>query len=361
MTREGTFILADICGYTPFLTGVAIEHAKEITSDLFNALLKVNRGRWKVANIEGDCIFFYGDSREAPDELLAHAQTLYRQFCNRVLDIAARSSCPCGACSRTNQLGLKFVVHVGEFDVQQIGRRRELIGADIVIAHRLLKNSVPIEEYVLLTQNYADAMTPPKLPAERGRDEYEDIGPVEYTYLDLESVRSAVEAENVFFLTPDQARIRLTIDIDAPPDLVWDAVIDPEKLVIWTGLKESVDLPGRHGRIGEIHRCTAPNGRVLIRVTTAMDEAARRITEKYYSGSRHMKDAYATTEVCERSDGGSHFGFYMTFKEAIPVFSHVVCRIGQPLFERSFRKELQELKAYCESGAKSRPGPADVR
>lgn len=31
MASEGTFVLADIGGYTTFLTEVGIEHAKEIT------------------------------------------------------------------------------------------------------------------------------------------------------------------------------------------------------------------------------------------------------------------------------------------------------------------------------------------
>src|SRR6266702_260977 len=64
MATEGTFVLADIGGYTRFLTGVGIEHGKEITEDLLNHLLKCNRGRWKLANVEGDCIFFYREGRE---------------------------------------------------------------------------------------------------------------------------------------------------------------------------------------------------------------------------------------------------------------------------------------------------------
>ena len=66
MAAEGTFILADIGGYTEFLTGVGIEHGKEITSHLLNSLLKCNRGRWKLANIEGDCLFLYREGREPP-------------------------------------------------------------------------------------------------------------------------------------------------------------------------------------------------------------------------------------------------------------------------------------------------------
>jgi hypothetical protein len=54
MATEGTFVLADIGGYTTFLTGVGIEHATEITPHLFNGMLRVNKDRWKVGNLVGD-------------------------------------------------------------------------------------------------------------------------------------------------------------------------------------------------------------------------------------------------------------------------------------------------------------------
>src|SRR5947209_18241442 len=106
MATEGTFVLADIGGYTGFLTGVGIEHGKEITSHLLNSLLKCNRGRWKLANVEGDCLFLYREGREPPDELLAHVRALSEDFCQRITDVAARSTCQCGACSRHNDLTL---------------------------------------------------------------------------------------------------------------------------------------------------------------------------------------------------------------------------------------------------------------
>src|SRR5213083_1801784 len=171
MASEGTFVLADIGGYTGFLTGVGIEHGKEITSHLLNSLLKCNRGRWKLANVEGDCLFLYREGREPPEELLEHVRALYEDFCDRTLDIAVRAACPYGACSRTNELSLKFIVHAGEFDTQKIGRRVELIGRDIVLAHRLLKNSAGLNEYALLTESYTLGVPPDSLPAEKGGDE----------------------------------------------------------------------------------------------------------------------------------------------------------------------------------------------
>lgn len=348
MASEGTFVLADIGGYTQFLTGVGMEHAKEITSDLFNAMLKANGKRWKVAKIEGDCIFFYREGREPTDALLAHIRTLYEEFCTHVIDIAARASCPCGACTRTNQLTLKFVVHAGEFDVQKIGNREELIGPDLVVAHRLLKNSIPIDEYVLLTSECSGGPAAQALPASEGQDEYGDVGLVSYTYLDLETVRDEIEKKMRFFVAADQARMRVVIDIDASADAVWDAMWNREKHLEWSGEKEHWEAPGRRGRIGQVHRCVPASGPMTVWVITAEDDDSRRQTAKFFL-TPLARNMYSTSEVSERPDGGSRLANYIAFDEAIPIVSHLVRPVLQLLGEHALRKGLLRLKAYCEA------------
>lgn len=59
---RGTFVLADIGGYTSFLSDVGIEHAKEITSHLFNGRYDVDPERWRVGNVQGDCLSSAGRS-----------------------------------------------------------------------------------------------------------------------------------------------------------------------------------------------------------------------------------------------------------------------------------------------------------
>lgn len=343
MSAQGTFILADISGYTRFVASVAIEHSNEIIAHLLNAMLKANSGRWKVANIEGDCVFFYREGREDPPEVVREARKLYETFCDEIIDISARAACPCGACTTVNQLGLKFIVHAGEFEVQEIGDRQEIIGADVVAAHCLLKNTVAVPEYVLLTRAYADDVTEIELPAAEGSDEYDVIGPIDYTYLDLEPVRQDIEARNRFFLSPDQAPAAVTIDIDAPPELVWEAMVSRDKQLEYFGVKEIQVIPSPHGEVGQIHRCTLENDSFAVWVVTAIDEAARRMTVKQFFGGR--KDVYQTQEVSEGPGGGSRVGFYVTFEEPNPEFPQIV----EGLLERG----LQRLKAYCEAEAHS--------
>lgn len=349
MEREGTFILADIGGYTGFLTGVGIEHGKEITAHLLNALLKCNRGRWKLANVEGDCLFLYREGREPPDELADHIRALYEDFCDRTIDIAARASCPCGACTRTNQLSLKFIVHAGQFDTHKVGNREELIGPDVVLAHRLLKNSVPLTEYALLTESYTLGATPGGLPAVKGTDKAEGVGRVPYVSLDLAPVRAELETRRQVFVDEDSALLAVTAEIDAPPDVVFDALMDTEKRGQWQRTIKSIEaMDAKRGEIGEVHRCIHDDGSKMIHVTVAIDHENRRRTEKIWL-SRLLKDVYVTTEARPLPSGHTLGGFFATYKPAIAVVSHITVPIIMMVMKRLVRKDMAGLKEFCEA------------
>ncbi len=91
MATEGTFVLADIGGYTKFLTGVGIEHAKEITEHLLNRLIKSTERTWKVANVMGDCVFFYSEPPAPPADTYRLLRGLHEEFQDAQLDIASGS------------------------------------------------------------------------------------------------------------------------------------------------------------------------------------------------------------------------------------------------------------------------------
>ncbi len=345
MATEGTFILTDIGGYTSFLSGVGIEHGKEITEDLLNTILRCNRGRWKLANVEGDCIFFYREGREPPHELVDHIRDIYKTFSPRTIDIAERAACPCGACTRTGELSLKFIVHAGEFDTQKIGNRTELVGTDVVLAHRLLKNSVPLDEYVIVTNAYATDSEAFGLPSVSSTDSLEGVGDVSYKHLDLQPVRDELRAANRVFVTKEEARIAIEVDINASPERIWRALVDPDEFIIWAQLQESEELPAPGGTCS-MHRCVASGGRILVRLVVAEDEEQRRITEKLFF-SRFLKDVYATTEV-RPTNGGAHVNCYGTSRPAIPVISALVGLVLTRIVARGMRRSFQRLKDYCE-------------
>lgn len=96
-------------------------------------------------------------------------------------------SSPCAhvrACQNVDQLKLKIVVHSGEAVFHTVGAFDDVSGVDVILAHRLLKNSIPSNEYVLMTESaYRDIELERSLEVDQGEEHYEGFGAVRtFTY-----------------------------------------------------------------------------------------------------------------------------------------------------------------------------------
>jgi hypothetical protein len=356
---EAKFILADIGGYTSFLTDVGLAHGREITENLLNRLVKRIKA-WKVANIMGDCVFFYTTRQEPPRETFANIRALYEEFRKGVLDIASYSTCTCGACNRTENLTLKFIASAGEYDYQNIGGRKELIGPDIVRASRLLKNSVPIKEYVLLAPELADVGQSCGLDSTPLHDEYSDVGRIEYTYVDLLPIRRAYEESREFFITRESANLAVEAEIDAPADVVWKAMRDLDKRAVWqVTIEKMAHLQGPENNIGEIHSCVHGSEKI-VHATIAMDHENRRKTERVWVSPALVKNSYVTMQAEPLPNGRTQAALYSTFDPGVPVIGPLV----KPLFVRMMKsltnKDMAGLKEFCETGAVAGREPAII-
>lgn len=81
-------------------------------------------------------------------------------------------------------LDLKILAHCGSYLVQHLGDREELLGVDVIVPHRMLKNNVieetGIKSYALFSEAASDALTLSELCHElhEYRDSYEHLGEV---------------------------------------------------------------------------------------------------------------------------------------------------------------------------------------
>jgi Protein of unknown function (DUF2652) len=185
-----TFMLiADIGGYTRFmrLHRLSLAHSQEITGRLLEAVIDA-APELELVDVEGDaaflCAFESEDTtvRGAP----ASSVSMYRAFHEKQQEIATRTMCPCEACSQVGMLKLKFVAHAGEVAEQKIRDRSKLVGVDVVAVHRMLKNSVPIPEYLLVTEAVFEQLE----PAVRERatsitEDLEGIGEIPLYFVDI--------------------------------------------------------------------------------------------------------------------------------------------------------------------------------
>jgi hypothetical protein len=104
----------------------------------------------------------------------------------------ATNLCPCKACNEANNLKLKFVAHIGDVATQTIRDRRKLVGIDVILVHRLLKNPVDVPEYVLVSEDlYRTAATPLPGPVHEISQDLEGIGTVRSHVVDVAHLPSA--------------------------------------------------------------------------------------------------------------------------------------------------------------------------
>jgi hypothetical protein len=181
-------ILVDISGYTRFMTSnsKSLAHSQVIISELVRTIIEVVELPLKVAKLEGDAVFLYGRKSdpsipwdEARRKISERLPVFFDLFLRRVAELRQSTTCTCGACANIEQLRLKFIVHSGEALFYEVAGFQELAGPDVILAHRLLKNSVTIKQYILLTDAaLADVEMPGDLQHTTGVEHYEDFASI---------------------------------------------------------------------------------------------------------------------------------------------------------------------------------------
>src|SRR5881296_163098 len=154
--QRAVLLIADISGYTRFMKNhrMSLAHAQDIVGRLLEAIVDAPH-HLKLAEIEGDAAFFYAPCQPEQEPLVGktvavQAIAMHLAFHRRQQELVALNLCKCDGCAQTGRLQVKFVAHVGDVASQKVKRSVKPAGVDVILVHRLLKNSVPIKEYILM-------------------------------------------------------------------------------------------------------------------------------------------------------------------------------------------------------------------
>lgn len=157
--RKVVLVIFDIGGYTEFIrfNRDTLAHAHEAIAQLLEDLVDHATHPLVLNKFEGDAALLYadraGDDAAAVRDVSRQVFDLFAAFRAKAMALSAdRSACPCAACRNIGELRLKAIVHLGEAAFRQIRQFEEMAGEDVIIVHRLLKNSVTAREYVLMTE-----------------------------------------------------------------------------------------------------------------------------------------------------------------------------------------------------------------
>lgn len=183
--RETYLIVPDITGYTQFLSlnRFSVGHAQHVVTELLSALLREGVPQLAPSKIEGDAILFYADA-EASGALQGRdlGRTLVEllaAFYTKREALQAANLCPCGACRHIGDLDLKIIVHRGPVLRYRLGAFHELSGLPVIAVHRLLKSSLALTRYLMVSDTAVQhCKLPESFAAQAHVESYEGIGEV---------------------------------------------------------------------------------------------------------------------------------------------------------------------------------------
>lgn len=204
-------IIADISGYTRYMTANAktLAHSQTIITELVVAIIKQVELPIEVAKLEGDAVFLYcrkqTNLRSWPETRRTIGEKLFsffEMFRRKVAELSRSTTCHCSACAHIDRLRLKLIVHSGEALFHQVLHFLELAGVDVIIVHRLLKNSVNSDQYLLLTEAARrDIDLPEEIYFAEGVETYDDLDPIK-TLVYLPEPAGVKTERDLTFLPP---------------------------------------------------------------------------------------------------------------------------------------------------------------
>ena len=260
-------LIADISGYTEYLAGVEIDHAQDILADLIGTVVTSLRPTFRLAKLEGDAAFCFAPADKLDGaKLLDTIEHCYFSFRRRRRDVRQATSCECNACVRIPTLNLKFVAHYGVAIRQKVAGHEELLGSDVIVVHRLLKNDIveklDVAAYAGVTAKLTERLEidPASLQMQPLSEVYEHVGEVPIWVLDLERRWQEEEARQRVYVGPDDAIFTNVTTVEAPPQVVWEFLTTPGRRMQWqfaggtTAIDEQPAAGNRRG-VGTVNHC----------------------------------------------------------------------------------------------------------
>lgn len=271
MAEEGCLVLSDITGYTAYLNEAELDHARDSLTHLVQLLVDHVRAPLELIELEGDAVFSYAPAASFTDgqTILEIVENTYAAFRKALELMILNTTCRCNACRLLPSLDLKFFVHHGSFALQRLAGRVKLVGRDVNLIHRLLKNHITeatgLTAYAAYTQAVVDRLglhaAVAGLPLHH--ETYPNVGEVPVHLQDMTDVwernRAALRVE----VKPEDSLAVLEFDFPVPPPLLWEYITRPDLRRLLMDSDSLTLKRGSDGRAGPGASYTCAHGSIV--------------------------------------------------------------------------------------------------
>jgi len=351
-----TFIfIPDISGFTRFVNQTAIDHSNHIISELLEVIIDSDDLGLTVSEVEGDAILFYKNHVPDVKEILEQSEKTFINFHNHLNRYETERICRCGACETAASLSLKFIVHSGNIQQIKIKDHLKLHGPDVILAHRLLKNSIDQNEYVLFTDNFKNALSNPSLARQfswikrmEGLAESDTGDKVKYSYFPLQELFKFVkEPKKITIPVLSPRKLKLEVVINRSVDDIYDIFTNLNRKMEWEDkIQDIIPQDDKINQTGSVHTCVIGQSRLDIQSLGRVEDEhqiiyAERVNE--FSIFKEIVSVY----TFEKHKGQVHVKLDLEFKLKFGLL-----KLLRPVFKMILLKQsqnnLHKLKNFSE-------------
>ena len=357
---EGYLLLADISGYTAFLGETELEHAHGIVRELTALIRRELVPPLRFVKREGDAVFCYADGAVFRDgeRLIETIEACYFAFSNRIDDIERSTTCDCLACKSVGSLDLKFLAHFGAFVVDDDDGHEDLTGRDVILVHRLLKNTIDGSAYAFFTAACLRRLPPGFAPAPHVEN-CDSLGTTAGGVHALRPVLAEMRSSRREHVTVADADFGAVAVVPTVPALAWQYLVDARERQRWvcTAFSDEPDVatPNERGRagVGASSHCSHGPGtwfREFLDWTPFQSYTCRTVAP----GSAPV-DARSVIETFEFRpvDGGTQVSRRMRLVDRSPAAVDAFLELT-PLLEAGWRRSFDALRLVIEEDGAGR-------
>lgn len=358
--HEGYLLIADITGYTLYLSESELEHAQDTLTTLLEVLVDHTRPPLVISRLAGDAVISYGLRQNffQSQTFIEVIEDTYVAFRKAIELMVLNNTCRCNACANVSNLDLKFFLHYGSFAIQRISDHDELVGTDVNLLHRLLKNHVPqatgMRAYTLFTESALqrlgindqnESMTPHS-------ESYEHLGEVKVWVQDMHPVWLNKRKAAAVTIPENEVIWQSEIEVAMSREQLWDYVTQPEFRNILIG-SDRMELENRvQGRVapGSIYQCYHGN-QLVPHTILEWQPFERMLTQEVFplmTANTYMR------EYCLETMGEGARMTITVGKEAGPALGRVLMRIMMTLTSRMIYRNLESFKHQIEHDYRER-------
>ncbi|MEW5987571.1 MAG: DUF2652 domain-containing protein [Chloroflexota bacterium] len=360
--QQGFLLVADITGYTMYLSQSELEHAQSVLQALLELLIDNTRPPLVISRLAGDAVISYAlrDSAPQGQTFIEMLENTYVAFRRAIELMVMNNTCRCNACANIPSLDLKFFLHYGTFGLQRLGGHDELVGSDVNLIHRLLKNHVTeqtgFRAYTIFT-NTAIRQLGLEQFCEKlvgHREQYEHLGEVAVWVQDMHPIWEEKRAATRITIPPGQIALRVEGEVAMPPELVWDYLSQPEFRTTLMGSDRQRVLNRAHGRVapGSVFQCF--HGDRVTTQTIVQWQPFEQMT------SEDLTPIAKTSVLVDfrliPTEKGTLLVQTISKATAGPLFGRLLCNVGLPRMAKQARRDIEAFRQRIEADLAVRGG-----